>query len=138
MHIGVIKPHLLKKILWKTFKNAANNEFSGIEFDVRKTKDGKLVVVHDASIDRVSNGHGFVRDLTYDELSKYNFGSKDVPSKIPLFEDVLTSFPGLFKIVELKTEVDLEPFLDRVDDKTYFMSFDNGLIKKIEEKNTPN
>ncbi len=128
------KTSSIKENTMEAFKNAANNEFSGIEFDVRKTKDGKLVVVHDASIDRVSNGHGFVRDLTYDELSKYNFGSKDVPSKIPLFEDVLTSFPGLFKIVELKTEVDLEPFLDRVDDKTYFMSFDNGLIKRLKKK----
>lgn len=128
------KTSSIKENTMEAFKNAANNEFYGIEFDVRKTKDGKLVVVHDASIDRVSNGHGFVRDLTYDELSKYNFGSKDVPSKIPLFEDVLNSFPSLFKIVELKTEVDLEPFLDRVDDKTYFMSFDNGLIKRLKKK----
>lgn len=128
------KTSSIKENTMEAFKNAANNEFYGIEFDVRKTKDGKLVVVHDASIDRVSNGHGFVRDLTYDELSKYNFGSKDVPSKIPLFEDVLNSFPSLFKIVELKTEVDLEPFLDRVDDKTYFMSFDNVLIKRLKKK----
>lgn len=120
----------IKENTMEAFRNALNNGFEGIEFDVRKTKDGKLVVIHDAMIDRVSNGRGFVNTMTYDELCKYNFGSASVESKIPLLEEVLTNFPTIMKIVELKTEVDLEPLLNLIDSKTYFMSFDNGLIAR--------
>ena len=45
----------------------------GIELDVQMTKDGELVVIHDETIDRVSNGKGWVKDYTYEELKKFNF-----------------------------------------------------------------
>lgn len=124
----------IKENTMEAFINASNNDFEGIEFDVRKTKDGKLVVIHDATIDRVSDGHGFVRDMTYEELLKYNFGTKSQPSKIATLEEVLGRFSNIFKIVELKTEVELDSLIDLIDDKTYFMSFDNGLIKRLHKK----
>ena len=40
----------------------------GIELDVQMTKDGELVVIHDETINRVSNGKGWVKDYTYEEL----------------------------------------------------------------------
>ena len=72
----------------------------GIETDVRRTKDNKLVLIHDKSIDRTSNGVGKVSELTYDELLKYNFGD----NKIVLLEDFF-KYIGNFKInilLELK------------------------------------
>ena len=45
-----------------------------IEFDVRLTKDGKMVVSHDDSLHRISNGTGLVADHTLDELRKLNIG----------------------------------------------------------------
>lgn len=45
-----------------------------IEFDVRLTKDNKMIVCHDATIDRVSDGIGKVSDLTFDEIRKLNAG----------------------------------------------------------------
>ena len=47
-----------------------------VEFDLWCTKDGELVSIHDASLDRVSDGSGFVYDKTYEELLQYDFGSK--------------------------------------------------------------
>ena len=38
----------------------------GFESDVHITKDGKLVIFHDASVERTSNGTGFIKDMTYD------------------------------------------------------------------------
>lgn len=128
------KTEFIRENTLEAFTNALNNDFDGIEFDVRKTKDGKLVVIHDATVERVSDGHGFVRDLTYEELSKMNFGSKSVPSEIPTLEEVFMKYRDTLKIVELKCEVDLESLLHLIDDKTYFMSFDVGLIKRLKRK----
>ncbi len=128
------KTEFIKENTMEAFTNAANNEFVGIEFDVRKTRDGKLVILHDATIERTSDGRGLVRNMTYDELSRYNFGSKEVPSSIPMLCDVLKSYFGMLKLVELKCEVDLDEVLEYVDEKTYFMSFDNGLIKRLKKR----
>lgn len=47
----------------------------GLECDVRLTKDGHLVCVHDRVIDRTSDGHGKVSDLTLAELQRHDFGA---------------------------------------------------------------
>src|SRR5689334_5438585 len=39
-----------------------------IEFDVHRSRDGQLVVIHDATVDRTTNGSGLVKDLTVSEL----------------------------------------------------------------------
>lgn len=45
-----------------------------IEFDVRLTKDNKMIVCHDGTVDRVSNGTGNVSDFTFEEIRKLNAG----------------------------------------------------------------
>ena len=55
------------------FQKAIDMGADGIELDVQLTKDGKVVVVHDEVIDRVSDGSGLVQDYTYEELKKFNF-----------------------------------------------------------------
>lgn len=64
-----------------------------IEFDLWATKDEKLVVLHDPTLDRVSNGTGFVWDHTYEELLALDFGGKAYPGlKITTFEEILKKF----------------------------------------------
>lgn len=100
-----------------------------IELDVRFTRDGIPVVCHDDRLDRVSNGCGLVRDLTFEELRKpdagIGFSSHYAGLKIASFEEVLGKFarhavfnlhlksdgdsysPGQFrKIVELLRKYD--------------------------------
>jgi len=66
----------------------------GIEVDVRRTKDGVWVCLHDESVDRTSNGKGRVKDYTYDELQKLDVGSSMSGyfkgERIPKFEDLLS------------------------------------------------
>ena len=66
---------------------------SEIEFDLWWTKDGEIVSIHDATLDRVSDGHGKVYDHTYEELQKLDFGIKKGPHfkgmRILKFEDIL-------------------------------------------------
>ena len=49
---------------------------SEIEFDLLWTKDGEIVSIHDATLERVSDGEGRVFDHTFEELLKYDFGVK--------------------------------------------------------------
>ncbi|NLW00501.1 MAG: glycerophosphodiester phosphodiesterase [Clostridiales bacterium] len=58
-----------------SFKKAIDEKADGIELDVHMTKDGHLVVIHDETIDRTSNGKGLVRDMTLEELRKFDYGS---------------------------------------------------------------
>ena len=50
------------------FRLAAETGADGVELDVQMTRDGKLVVAHDETVDRVSNGTGRIADLTLKEL----------------------------------------------------------------------
>ena len=75
-----------------------------IEFDVRKTKDNKLIIIHDATLERTTKGSGLIKNLTYNDISKYK--TKRNSSKIPLLSDVLEKFKDQIKfMIELKEEV---------------------------------
>lgn len=77
----------------------------GVEFDVRLSKDNKVVVIHDKTIDRVSNGVGTVANMTLRQLRKYNYGSDVAPSTISTLDEVLDVItPGSLLIIELKDE----------------------------------
>lgn len=63
----------------EAFRQAIIKGADGIEPDVQLTKDKQLVAVHDEYIDRVSEGSGLVRDLTLNELRKFNV-NKHIPN----------------------------------------------------------
>lgn len=51
----------------------------GFESDVHITKDGKLIIFHDASVERTSNGTGFIKDHTYEEMLQPGHRRMEVP-----------------------------------------------------------
>ena len=55
------------------FKKAAELDIAGFETDVQMTKDGVLVITHDEEISRVSNGKGYIKDMTLKELKELDF-----------------------------------------------------------------
>ncbi|WP_083486020.1 glycerophosphodiester phosphodiesterase [Alicyclobacillus ferrooxydans] len=57
------------------FISALEIGVDGIEFDVHLTKDGEIVVIHDANLERTTNGHGCVEDYTLTELRQLDAGS---------------------------------------------------------------
>lgn len=59
----------------RAFKEALRLRVDAIETDVRSTKDGALVIIHDDTVDRTTDGSGYVKDLTLDEISKLDAGS---------------------------------------------------------------
>lgn len=68
-----------------------------IEFDVQLTRDGALVLMHDATIDRTTNGKGKVSDLTFAELRALDAGvrmqERFAGTRIPTFEETLAMMP---------------------------------------------
>tara|TARA_R110002049_G_scaffold47596_3_gene137287 strand:- start:20143 stop:20991 length:849 start_codon:yes stop_codon:yes gene_type:complete len=79
------------------FKEAVRLGAQMVEFDVRMTKDGKLIIMHDASIDRTTDGTGLVEDLTWEEVKKLDAGSwksKEFKGeRVPLLDEALDVFP---------------------------------------------
>jgi glycerophosphoryl diester phosphodiesterase len=78
------------------FELALQEQADGIELDVKLCGDGHVVVMHDQSVDRTTNGTGQVKDLSLAELKRLDAGLKFNPSysgeMIPTLEEVLNSF----------------------------------------------
>ena len=78
-----------------------------MECDVRRTKDGQLIVIHDKTVDRTTNGKGLVADMTMAELRQLDAGSWVGPEfageKLPTFEEVLDLAKGqTVLVIEIK------------------------------------
>lgn len=69
-----------------------------IEVDVRTTADGKLVLMHDGDVSRMTNGKGEVASMTFDEIRKLEVGLKMGPqfagTPVPTFDEVLAFARG--------------------------------------------
>ena len=67
------------------FKKAIDLGCDGIELDVHLSSDGKIIVIHDETIDRTTNGKGIVNQLTLFELKTFKIDEKH---EIPTLEEV--------------------------------------------------
>lgn len=93
-----------------------------IEFDIQLTKDGALVLMHDATVDRTTNGKGKVADLTLAEIKALDAGAKMdqrfAGTRIPTFEEALAVFPkNVWLNCHLKGGADLGAATAKVIDK---------------------
>ncbi len=84
-----------------------------LELDVHGSRDGEIVVLHDATLDRTTDGHGPVRDETFAQLSRldaghsFTYDGRQFPYRgqglrIPRLETVLEAFPGACFNIEIK------------------------------------
>lgn len=82
---------------------AALPHVDGIELDVQLTRDGRLVVIHDETVDRTTNGSGFVKDMTLRQLRLLRI---DGGERIPTLEEVLVLLEptDVTLNIELKTD----------------------------------
>lgn len=116
---------------------------NGIETDVQRTKDGVLVLFHDDTVDRVTDGKGSLADYTFEELRKL----KVYGNSTTLFYDrivTLKEFLEKFAFYDINFAIELkgagveEETLSMVKEfgsfeKTTFTSFNFDYIKKIKE-----
>jgi len=75
------------------FRRAAEMGADGIELDAKLSRDGAVMIMHDATVDRTTDGSGRVSDLTLVELKRLDAGSKFDPQfageRIPTLEEVI-------------------------------------------------
>lgn len=96
------------------FERAAALKVDMLEMDLRLTRDGQLVVLHDALVDRTTNGSGAIAELDLDRVraldAGYRWSADGGEShpyrgqgiRIPTFAEVLERFPDYPKVVEIK------------------------------------
>ncbi|MBE8475157.1 glycerophosphodiester phosphodiesterase [Streptomyces justiciae] len=94
------------------FRRAVETGYRYLETDVHATADGKLVAFHDSTLDRVTDGAGRIADLPWAEVSHARVAGEE---PVPLFEELLETFPEARWNVDLKAESALHPFLDLVE-----------------------
>ncbi len=104
-----------------------------IEFDVRTSLDGELVVMHDSRVNRTTNGKGYVRDKTLEELRELDAGSGE---KIPTVEEVISGFAGTKFVIELKEHNSEDKILDivhryKVINDVFIVSFHKRILKRV-------
>ncbi|MGD7045628.1 glycerophosphodiester phosphodiesterase [Jeotgalibacillus proteolyticus] len=131
------------------FRQALREGADGIELDVRMSRDGYVVVIHDRTVTRTTNGRGTVAGLTLQQLrsldagSWYNEACKD--EKIPTLEEVLQWIQAteLELNIELKTEDDPYPGIEQavldliseyaLQDRIVLSSFNIETLKRLRE-----
>ena len=98
----------------EAFRLAVEAGAGGLELDVHMTRDRQIVVIHDATVDRTTNGSGAVSEMTLDELRGFDAGHNFSPDggptrpyrgrgvRVPTFGEVLEEFPGVPVNIEIK------------------------------------
>lgn len=89
------------------FDLAVDMKADYIEIDVQRSKDGELVLIHDTTVDRTTDGTGKVGELTFEQLRSLDAGSwkgeQYEGEPIPTFEEILDRYRGKVGIlIELK------------------------------------
>lgn len=118
-----------------------------IEFDVQLSKDKKLVVIHDYTVDRTTNGSGFVRDHTLRSLKQLDAGSwfneEYQTEKIPTLKEIMKQCLGKINLlIEIK-DPHLYPGIEKIlaqkikskikGDNIIIQSFDENSIRLIKK-----
>lgn len=146
---GTLEPEETMAAFKQCLEGAARDGYvvDLLEFDLHLTKDGELVLMHDDTIDRTSNGSGKVCDYTLAELNEFNFGYNFVDAngdykyraegvdlsdvRIVTLEAVLTyverTCPGMQYVIEIKDGDDVGR---RAMDKLYEMMVEFDIIDR--------
>jgi len=123
-----------------------------LEMDMHSTADGVLVMMHDDTVDRTTNGTGAINDMTLDELKALDAGYdwsdddgltfpfRDQGVTVPTLEEIFTVFPDYRMNIEIKQALPSisEPFCKMIrdyhmEDQVLVASFDQKVLKEFRE-----
>ena len=132
------------------FQNAADLGVDVLEMDLHITSDGVLVLMHDETVDRTTDGTGEIEAMTLDELKQldagYDWSSDDGASfpfrgqgiTVPTLEEVFTAFPEYRMTIEIKktNAAMTKPFCETIraynmEDKILVASFHDERLKEF-------
>jgi glycerophosphoryl diester phosphodiesterase len=118
------------------FDLAVDMKADYIEIDVQRSKDGELVLIHDTTVNRTTNGTGKVGDLTFEQLRSLDAGSwkgeQFAGEKIPTFDEILDRYRGKVGIlIELKAPELYPGMEEQVAEALKKRNLDNPQNEKI-------
>lgn len=131
-----------------SFELAVSQRADLIELDVQLTADGVLVVMHDFTVDRTTDGHGLVKDLTLAQVKALNaaarFAQAGEPHEVPTLDEVLEWAAGRIPVaIEIKSGPIHYPGIEsRVLEalarhgalaSTVVISFDHSVILRVKQ-----
>ena len=121
-----------------------------LEMDIHATSDGVIVLMHDATVDRTTNGSGRIVDMTFDEIRTLDAGYKHSTDRgmtypfrgqgvvVPTLEEILTTFSDQYHLIEIKQSEPsiVEALVDLLDrtgmrDRVIIASFDEPAIREF-------
>ncbi|WP_449481056.1 glycerophosphodiester phosphodiesterase [Streptomyces avidinii] len=114
------------------FRRAADAGYRYFETDVHASADGKLVAFHDSTLDRVTDGHGRIREQPWSRIRRARVGGTE---PLALFEDLLEEFPEARWNVDIKDESALHPLVSLIAragvwDRVCVGSFSEGRVAR--------
>jgi glycerophosphoryl diester phosphodiesterase len=116
------------------FRYALGIGIDSFELDIHLTKDRELVVIHDATVDRTTNGKGSVADLTLEEIQRLdarsNFTAWPEPCVVPTLGQVLETLNAV-PYVEIEIKTDLPERLDVVVPKAAGIIEAHGMAERV-------
>ncbi|MBF6612663.1 MAG: glycerophosphodiester phosphodiesterase [Chloroflexi bacterium] len=132
------------------FRHAIEIGMRFVELDVQMSRDGVLMVIHDESVNRTTEGRGAVGGLTYEELRRLDVGSKFgaqfMGEKIPTLREVLElcldagvgvvvelKSPGLYDGMEEKVAALIGEIWIRGGADIWCISFDHDALRRMRE-----
>ncbi|UJL46050.1 glycerophosphodiester phosphodiesterase [Virgibacillus sp. NKC19-16] len=109
------------------FRKAIDQGVDGLEIDVHMTSDGEIVVIHDETLDRTTDGEGYVKNLSLAEIKQYSAGSRF--NHFQYYEDAwqLEQVPTLQEVLEAIAPYDIEL---NIELKTYIIDY-AGMEQKV-------
>ena len=134
----------------EAFRLAVEEGAGGLELDVHATRDGEIVVIHDATVDRTTDGSGAVAGMTLEELRRLDAGYRFSPdggrtfpyrgrgTRIPTLAEVYAQFPDVRVNADLKeTRAGTEEVVLRVirraaaEVRTLVASNDHAVVRRF-------
>ena len=129
-HRGASKYYPENTIL--AIKEGIKTKATGLEIDVHKSKDNKLVVIHDEDIERTFIGKGLVKDYTLQELKSFKCRNKN-------FEDNLECrIPTLEEVLELVKESNIILNIELKTDEIHYDGIERDVIDLVNKYNLKN
>ncbi|MED4016634.1 glycerophosphodiester phosphodiesterase [Sutcliffiella cohnii] len=149
--------HLAPSNTIEAFANAVQLGVDVLETDIHITKDGHLVAIHDSTVDRTTDGLGFVEDFTLEELQQLDAGFyfqdlsgeysfRDQGVYIPTLDELFGLFPDIRWEIEIKDDNPPERIDEIItklweliqkyglQDRVLVASFDHNIIKAFQKE----
>ncbi|HIE28510.1 TPA: glycerophosphodiester phosphodiesterase [Candidatus Poribacteria bacterium] len=120
----------------RAFEKAIELGADMVELDVHLSRDGRLIVMHNASVDKTTDGSGYIKDLTLQELKTFDAGKGE---QIPTLQEAIDCVKGRCGLyIELKGEYTERPVVELIRENAMqnaviIASFDRNKVRQVKE-----